>query len=141
MRCALPLIFLATTCPAWEFTPGQPCLLNHEARGTEVALTYDPTAPLYTISITTDAPWPQAPVFSMRFDGPSGLMISTDRQTLSADRRTLTVTDRGFANVLDGLQFNDTATATSGTVAVRFSLSGAAQPVADFRLCRAEPGV
>ncbi|ABG30897.1 hypothetical protein CEP88_16220 [Roseobacter denitrificans] len=141
MRYALPLILFATACPAWEFTPGLPCLLNHEEGGAAVALTYDPTAPLYTISITTAEPWPVAPNFSMRFDGPSGLMISTDRQTFSADRRTLTVTDRGFGNVLNGLQFNESATATLGAATVRFSLSDAAEPVSDFRQCRASPGV
>ena len=141
MRLALPLMFFATACLAWEFTPGLPCLLDHQEDGAEVALTYDPTEPLYTISITTEAPWPAAQVFSMQFAGASGLTISTDRQTFSVDRRTLTVSDRGFGNVLNGLQFNDTATATLGDVSVRFTLDGAAQPVADFRQCRAAPGV
>lgn len=141
MRFILPLICFATASPAWEFTPGQPCLLTHKAVNAAVELTYDPAVPLYTISIRTDALWPDDPIFALRFDGSMGLVISTDRQTLSADRRTLTVTDRGFGNVLDGLQFNDSATASLGDATVSFSLNGASQPVAYFRQCRAAPAV
>lgn len=104
-------------------------------------MTYDPTLPLYTVTVRRDAAWPDAPIFAMRFDGPAGLTISTDRHILSDDGRALTVTDRGFGNVLNGLQFNETVTALLGDAEVQFPLAGAPEPVADFRLCRAEPGV
>jgi hypothetical protein len=38
--------------------------------------------------------------------GPRGNMISTSRHALSDDGRTLSVSDRGFGNVLNGLEFN-----------------------------------
>lgn len=133
-------LFLATPASAWDFTPGLPCLLTHDQGTVSAELTYDPTAPLYSITITRSTPWPDAPVFAMRFDGPAGLTISTDRQTLSADRRALTVTDRGFGNVLNGLQFNQTATALLGDQAVSFDLSDAADAVAAFRDCKPTAG-
>ena len=104
-------------------------------------LTYDPTQPLYTITLTRSAPWPDAPVFVMRFDGATGLTISTDRHRLSADGRSLTVEDRGFGNVLSGLAFNRTATAIMGDVSETVSLAGAQEPVSSFAKCRVTPTV
>lgn len=126
---------------AWEYTPGLPCVLNHKKPGAEIELTYDPRVPRYSVTIRQDSPWPDAPVFAMRFDGASGLTISTDRHSLGHAGRSVTVIDRGFGNVLDGLQFNDTVTAGLGDQTVTFSLDGAAGPVAAFRQCRALPGV
>ena len=134
------LCCLAMPAHAWEFTPGLPCLLSHETDEAAVELTYDPTAPLYSITITRAAPWPDAPVFRMRFDGMAPLTISTDRQTFSADRRALTVIDRGFGNVLNGLQYNETASALLGDTTVMFPLKGAEEPVAAFRACRPRAG-
>jgi hypothetical protein len=141
MRLALLALCLAGPAHAWEFTPGLPCILSHDAPGARIVLTFDPTAPLYTVTVTGEAPWPGAPVFSMRFDGPRGLTISTTRHVLSEDGRALTVTDTGFANVLDGLEFNDSATAFSGGVETRLSLDGAAEPVRLFRACAGSPSV
>ena len=53
----------------------------------------------------------------------------------------LTVTDRGFGNVLDGLQFNEAATAFSGDTAVTVPLAGASEPVQAFRDCAPMPAV
>jgi len=140
MRRALALLALAATAPAhaWEFTPGLPCLLTHSAPSAEVELTHDPTAPRYTISITAPVPWPQSPVFALRFDGPATRQIGTDRHTLSADGRTLTVADTGFGNVLDGLALNEVMTALIGDAAISVPLAGAAGPVAAFRACEAD---
>ena len=135
MRFFIALTALSTSAHAWEFTPSAPCLLTHETAEAQVTLTYDPAEPLYSITITTPQPWPEAPAFHMRFDGPQGRMIGTDRHVFSADRRALTVTDRGFGNVLDGLQYNDTAHALAGDVVVSVPLDGAAGPVAAFRAC------
>ena len=141
MRHLITLALLATPSAAWEYTPGLPCLLNHEESGVAFELTYDPTQPLYSITITRANPWPPAQVFSMRFSGQNTIAISTDRHTLSNDGRSLTVIDRGFGNVLNGLQFNDTVEALLGEAYVAASLSGAEEPVAAFRLCQPQPGV
>ena len=134
---ALLLALLATPAPAWEFSPAPICTLTDGA-GTTV--TFDAALPEYAIAITlATGTWPEAPVFSMRFL-PSGLTISTDRHVLSGDRRTLTVTDRGFGNVLDGLEFNALAVAILGDTEIPIALDGAAPEVARFRACP-EPGV
>ncbi|MEO0772742.1 MAG: hypothetical protein AAFZ04_06115 [Pseudomonadota bacterium] len=137
MRYLIILLCLATPAHAWDFTPGTPCLLTHETAAFQMELTYDPVAPLYSITVTLPDPWPDAPSFGMRFDGPQGRVIGTDQHQLSNDGRSLTVTDRGFGNVLDGLQFNHTATAQSGDISVTFPLDGAAEPVEAFRKCEA----
>ena len=79
-------------------------------------MTYDPSQPEpYAISLTRpDDPWPATDSFGLRFDGPAALTIGTSRHQLSADGRTLTVSDTGFGNVLDGLALNGTATALAG---------------------------
>lgn len=141
MRYLIALALLASPAAAWEYTPGLPCLLNHEEGGIAFELTYDPTQPLYSITITRPEGWPVAQVFSMRFSGQNTIAISTDRHSLSADGRALTVIDRGFGNVLNGLQFNDTVEALLGDAYVAASLSGAEEPVAAFRLCQPQPGV
>jgi hypothetical protein len=85
--------------------------------------------------IARPLPWPGSPAFGIRFEGARTLAIGTDRHRLSDDGRTLTVTDTGFGNVLDGLEFNATATATAGGVSVALDLTGAADPVRAFRAC------
>lgn len=140
MRLIFVLAFLATPASAWEFTPGAICVLTHGEKGAWMRLTYDPTGPLYSITVTRTAPWQVGATFSMRFDGAYPLTITTDQQKISTDGTALTVTDTGFGNVLDGLQFNRSATAILGTDAVIFSLAGAFDPVAAFRVC-AEAGL
>ena len=137
---ALMTMLGATAGQAWDFTPGLPCVLSHQSAQAEIELTYDPTKPLYTVTVRREVPWTNDPVFSMRFDGAASLSISTDRHALSRDGRSLTVQDTGFGNVLNGLQFNDTVTAILGDQTVQFSLAGAAEPVAGFRRCQPEPG-
>lgn len=135
------VFFSATAAQAWDFTPGLPCLLTHETPDVQVTLTHDPTLPLYTLTLTQTAPWPRAAVFSMSFSGAAALSIATDRHQLSPDGTALTVTDRGFGNVLNGLQFNDLATAQLGARRIGIPLAGAAEPVAQFRRCEARAGV
>lgn len=143
MRSLIILVFctLATPALAWEFFPGPPCLLTHARSDAAVALTYDPNKPIYTITVTRGVAWPDADLFTMRFDGPQGRQIGTDRHRLSPDRLSLTVSDVGFGNVLDGLQFNFQTTAKAGAAEVGFSLDGASEPVAKFRACAAIPGL
>ena len=137
MRFAPVLALLAATpLHAWEFSATPICTLSHATQETTVRVTYDPRVPEYAIALTrTAADWPDAPVFALRFDGPRGLTISTTRHRLSDGGTTLTVTDTGFANVLDGLELNDTATALIGAAQVAVPLSGAATAVRAFRAC------
>jgi hypothetical protein len=125
---------------AWEFTPGLPCLLTHEENGVAFVLTYDPGTPLYTITVTHPDRWTEAPAFAMRFDGQMPIAIGTDRHEIDASGRSVSVTDSGFGNVLNGLQFNTTATATLGAQSVSVSLNGAEEQVAAFRACKVEAG-
>jgi hypothetical protein len=103
-------------------------------------VTYDPRQPEpYAIRIDRAAPWPEAPVFSIDYEGPRPLGISTTRHRLSDGGTAITVTDEGFGNVLDGLEFNTTATAILGDVRVPFPLDGAVGPVQAFRACTEAP--
>ena len=111
------------------------CELAHTGEAADVLVTYDPRSGQYAIAITLDAPWPDAPSFAMRFDGPRANTITTDRHVLSDGGRTLTVTDQGFGKVLNGLEFNFVASAFSGDQSVAVSLTGAAPEVQKFRAC------
>ena len=137
MRLSLLVALTCITTPvtAWEFTPGKPCVLSHQTDIAAIELTYDPTGPLYTLTVTRAEQWPKAPVFAMRFDGPKGRSIGTSRHQRNNSGRSLSVTDTGFSNVLDGLEFNQTATALSGDATVTFPLEGATGPVRAFRAC------
>lgn len=135
MRLVLALLAFGAPAQAWEFTPGPPCLLTHDTGQAQVELTYDPTQPLYTITVTRPQPWPDAPIFKMRFVGPQWSEIGTGRHVLSEDRRSITVMDRGFGNVLNGLEYNVSAHAILGEAEVVFPLDGAAEPVQKFRAC------
>ncbi|MBF9043033.1 hypothetical protein HKCCE4037_06830 [Rhodobacterales bacterium HKCCE4037] len=141
-RLAALLILIATPAPAWEAgVDGALCTLSHAEGEVEVYLTYDPSGPLYTITMRGTAPWPDAPEFGIRFDGARPNTILTDRHELSGDGRSLGVSDRGFGNVLDGLQFNEVATGFSGAAMVSVSLEGAAPEVEAFRACGSVPAV
>lgn len=140
MRTIIPFLLasLATPATAWQATTGEICTLTHETTDTRVHLTYDPTKPLYTLAITRKSdPWQQAPWFAMRFLGPNENTITTPEHALSDNGQTLNVADSGFGNVLDGLQFNDTALAFTEAQAVGVSLIGAAPEVQKFRDCTA----
>lgn len=141
MRLVLISLLLASSpAAAWEFSPTPVCTLSHATPEADLRVTYDPRQEQpYAIAISRQQPWQDATTFSMRFDGPRGLTITTDRQRLSDDGRTLTVTDRGFGNVLNGLEFNTTATALFGDTEVPFPLDGAAGEVQAFRACATAP--
>ncbi len=137
MRHILILALLAASpAAAWEFTATPVCTLSHATDEAEVRVTYDPrqTEP-YAIALTLTGPWQAAPVFAIAFEGAARLTISTSRHRTSPDGRTLSVSDTGFGNVLNGLEFNTTATAISGNQAVSVPLDGAAPAVQEFRAC------
>lgn len=141
MTRLLILFLTASPAAAWEFTPGLPCVLRHASDTAAIELTYDPTRPLYTVTVSQATPFDSAPLFSMSFEGDRPLQISTDRHIPSRDGRSVTVSDRGFGNLLNGLQYNDRVAAILGTAEVSFSLAGAAPAVAAFRNCKVEAGV
>jgi hypothetical protein len=138
------LVLACLPLPAlgWEAgRDGALCTLTHSEPGAEIRLTHDPRGPVYTITLTRPTRWPEAPVFALRFDGGAGMTISTDRHVLSDEGRSLTVTDRGFGNVLSGLSENATATGLTGEAALSFGLQGAAPEVAEFEACASAPSV
>ena len=139
---ALSALALATPAAAWQAgTDGALCTLTHAEAGLDIRLTHDPGPPLWTITLTAPAPWPEAGIFSIAFLGGAEITISTDRQTLSPDGLSLTVTDRGFGNVLAGLSGNTTALFRLGDTEYSASLAGAAPEVAAFEACGASPAV
>jgi len=139
MRYALILALLPLPAAAWEFRADPVCTLSHTEAGAEVTVTHDPLAAMpYTIEIRlTEGRWPDAPTFGLSYDGPAPVAIGTHLHVLSEDGRTLRVEDRGFGNVLDGLEFNERATAVSGNLSLPLSLEDAAPAVRAFRACPA----
>ncbi len=139
MRDALlaALICLAAPAGAWQFSPTPICTLDNLEDAPHVRVTYD--GALYAIHLSNPAGWPDAPVFALRFEGGDANTISTGRHAVEGD--TLTVTDSGFGNVLNGLQFNGRAVALLGETEVPFDLSDAAAAVAAFRTCEVAPSV
>ncbi|MBV6656603.1 MAG: hypothetical protein KI785_02425 [Devosiaceae bacterium] len=132
---ALAALVFAPPALAWEAQVGEVCEITHEGDSASVRVTYDLERLEYAIAITLPQAWPEGPVFAIRFDGPQGNVISTNRHVISNAGATLTVTDRGFGNVLNGLEFNTTATALLGDQAAVLALDGAAPAVQAFRAC------
>ena len=141
MRPLIALLLLLTSpALAWDFTPTPICTIAEDTADLSVRVTFDPSQPEpYAITLTRPDPWPVTETFGLRFDGPVPLTIGTDRHRLSPDGRTLTVTDTGFGNVLDGLALNGTATALAGATEVPFDLTGARPAVEAFRSCGVVP--
>jgi hypothetical protein len=140
MRAMIALLLLATPAQAWDFTPTPVCTIFNTAPGLSVRVTFDPSQPEpYAITLTRPDPWPQTATFGLSFSGPAALTIGTSRHQLSPDGRSLTVTDTGFGNVLDGLAYNGTATALAGDTLVPFDLTGARPAVEAFRACGVLP--
>lgn len=140
IRLALMIFLLGSSVQAWQFTPRPICTLSHETAEARLAVTFDPGQPEpYAIAITTAEAWQNTDAFSIRFEGVRGLTISTDRHRVSDDARTLSVTDRGFGNVLNGLEFNSRATLLAGDTSLSVSLAGAAPEVRKFRDCLIAP--
>jgi hypothetical protein len=138
MRTALAFILLATPAAAWEFSPRPICTLSDTSDAGEITVTYDAEITEYTITVTLpDGTWPDAPTFAMAFEGERPISIQTDRFTLSNVGRSLTVKDRGFGNVLNGLEFNSRAYAVLGDTTVGFSLDGITPAITAFRACPA----
>ena len=137
---ALVLLLFATPAQAWDFTPTPICTILNDTPTLQVRVTYDPgQAQPYAITLTRPDPWPVTETFGLRFEGPMAMTIGTSRHQLSPDGRTVTVTDTGFANVLDGLALNGFAAALAGDLLVPFDLTGARPAVEAFRACGEVP--
>ena len=140
MRSVLALAILATPAQAWDFTPTPICTIFNDTPTLQVRVTYDPAeAQPYAIALTRPDPWPATDTFGLSFSGPAAMTIGTGRHTLSNEGRTLTVTDTGFGNVLDGLAYNGSAAALAGDLTVPFDLTGARPAVEAFRACSVVP--
>lgn len=139
----LALILLASPVAAWEASrDGAVCRLSHVEGDAEIEVRHDPRNTLpYAIELTLPTPWTAGDVFAIRFDGLGRRTISTDRHVQTDEGRSLTVSDTGFGNVLDGIALNEVATAMTGETALIFSLSGAAPEVEKFRACILPVGV
>lgn len=142
MRLMLSFCLLASPLSAWEFTATPVCKIWHATDTAEMVVTYDPRdAVPYQISVTLlEGAWPWATPYTIRFDGPSGFAISTNRHSLSEDRSAVIAADTGFGNVLRGLEGNQVASALLGDQAAAIPLADAAPAVARFRDCTA-PGL
>lgn len=138
---ALAFLCFATPAAAWEASRDGPvCYLTHQTEEARVTVSHDATKAVpYAIDLTHADGWQAGPVFAIRFDGPGRRTISTDRHILND--RTLTVTDTGFGNVLDGIALNVLAIAVTGETAIVIPLAGAAPEVEKFKACAANLGV
>ncbi|MCU0829209.1 MAG: excinuclease ABC subunit B [Tabrizicola sp.] len=140
MRTLLALALLASPAQAWDFTDTPVCTILNDTPILQIRVTYDPSQPEpYAITLTRPDPWPQTDTFGLSFTGPAAMTIGTGRHQLSNGDRTLTVTDTGFGNVLDGLAYNGTAAALAGDLAVPFDLTGARPAVEAFKACGVVP--
>lgn len=140
LRMILPILMILTPLPAlaWEAgRMGAICTLSDGSGN--VVLTHDPSGPVYTITARRADPWPEAAIFGMTFLGQNGLTITTDRHLRAPDGLSITVTDRGFGNLLAGMRGNDTATLFAGPARMTVSLAGAAPAIAIFEACTPLP--
>jgi len=134
LTAALALTVFPVAAIAWEFSPEPICTLTHSNAEADLTITFDASQPLYTLTITLkDGVWAQSPGFGMTFVGPMGLSISTGAHQINGS--TLTVSDSGFGNVLNGLEFNTLARSFTEAQVVDMSLQSAAAPVRAFRAC------
>lgn len=139
MKMIALLALLPLRAAAWEFSPDPLCTLTHQAETAEIVITKDVTVPEYTLTVMLrSGAWPDAPVFFMDYPNGVGPDISTNRHTLSADRATLIVRDRGFENVLIGLEENGILYASSGGLRVTADVAMAFGAVQEFRACPAD---
>ena len=138
MRTVLAFLLLATPAAAWEFSASPICTLTDTSQSGEITVTYDPAITEYTITVTLpDGRWPAAQTFGMAFANDRPISIQTDRHVISPDGRSITVKDRGFGNVLNGLEFNKRAYAILGDTTMGIDLTGIGPAITAFRDCPA----
>ena len=131
-------IFLMSTSAAfaWNFTPDPICRVTEKQDLLEINLTYDHATEIYAIAFTkSEAPWEQGAQFSIRFEGPRPKLIRTNRHEFSADGYTLTASDTGFGNVLDGIQYNTLAAIQTGDERIFIQIHKSFPAMEAFRKC------
>ncbi|MDD9977615.1 MAG: excinuclease ABC subunit B [Boseongicola sp.] len=143
MRTAfIASLIVASPAYAWDVSAEGPlCRLFHDMEEASVDVTFDPRSnqPYSMVLEKNGDPWESAPVFAIRFDGLGPLTISTQRHKLLDEGKKLTVSDRGFENVLKGIAFNQMAVAMLGDQQLVIPLIGAAPAVEQFRNCVVSP--
>ena len=138
MRTTLAFLLFASPAAAWEFSASPICTLTDTSEVGVITVTYDPAITEYTITVTLpDGRWADDPVFGMAFANDSPINIQTDQHSVSSDGRSITVKDRGFGNVLNGLEFNSRAYAILGDTTVGIDLTGIGPAITAFRDCPA----
>lgn len=145
MRLALSLTFL-TLLPlpalAWEHVEGETCNIEASFETADVTVTYFPRDRAYAIFLRNKiGPYPDdRSVLSIAFIGARPNTIRTrDFFFPDGDPSVVSVIDRGFGNVLDGLAYNDTAHLFLDDERIlSIPLDGATEPVAAFRTCTAK---
>lgn len=138
MRTVLAFLLLASPAAAWEFSASPICTLTDISEAGETTVTYDPAITEYTITITlSEGRWSDDAVFGMAFANNRPISIQTDQHSISPDGRSITVKDRGFGNVLNGLEFNSRAYAILGDQTVGIDLIGIGPAITAFRNCPA----
>lgn len=136
MRTVLALLLAPFPALAWDFSPDPVCTLTHQSDTALITVTYDPRLPEYALTVALlDADWDGGANFTMNFIGANPLQIGTTQHRFEPDGFTLSVRDKGFGNVLDGLEFNDFVSGQSGVTSFSASLDGAAPAVQAFRAC------
>ncbi|MXQ09113.1 excinuclease ABC subunit B [Alphaproteobacteria bacterium GH1-50] len=140
MRYLAAFLIAATPAQAWEFSPTPVCTISETDGDMTVEVTYDPRQDQAYAIAMSGTQWPAGPVFAIQFGPPGGgLLITTDRHRLSPDGTTLSVSDRGFGNVLNGLASFDTAYFALGETVRAVPLDSAEKAVEAFRACIAAP--
>lgn len=134
MRFLFLLLLSPVPAFSWEFSRDPVCRLHHQSPSAQIDISFNSEPTRYQLSITLSGlDWNAAPSFGIFFDGGKSLTIGTDRHIINGD--TLSVVDSGFGNVLNGLEFNQVATAFTSSHVVTFNLEGAADAVRQFRDC------
>jgi hypothetical protein len=121
---------VASPALAWEFSQSALCTVTDSRSQTGVEMTFDGST--YVLTLTHRDGWPDAPLFAIQF-APNGPFIQTGRHIVRG--QSLSVSDSGFGNVLNGLEFNARAIVQLGQISRIIDLTGAAGPVQDFRAC------
>ena len=138
MRTTLAFLLFASPAAAWEFSASPICTLTDTSEAGEITVTYDPAITEYAIIVTLpEGRWINAPTFGMAFANDRPISIQTDQHSISPDGRSITVKDRGFGNVLNGLEFNSRAYAILGDTTVDIDLTGIGPAITAFRDCPA----
>lgn len=140
-RILLLILLMIEPAVAWESGSGRVCEIVHQSENALLRITFDPAIEEYSLAISLTRSWAAGPIFALRFEGLQSNTITTDQHRITDGGATVVVTDSGFGNVLDGVEFNTTVTAILGEQEVTVLLDGAAQSLREFRRCSASVAI